>query len=129
MTHVSRKKLPDKILHQILDSFLFVLADTKNKEQMAQFLGAFLSNTEKVMLAKRLAIVYLLNEGVEESRVAEILNVTRPTVARIHLWYETKGKGYQIAIIKLRKQKLLNTLKILALKATDRIIRGAIGHT
>jgi len=106
-----------------------VLTDTKNKEKMAQFLDAFLSNTEKIMLAKRLAIVYLLSEGVGETDIAETLHVTRATVDRIGLWYETKGVGYKVAIRKLKKQKLLNELKILALKAAARVIRAAAGHT
>jgi len=68
MTHVSRKKLPNKILRQILDSFLYVLTDIKDKEAMAEFLDSFLSPTEKLMLAKRLAIAFLLTERVERGR-------------------------------------------------------------
>lgn len=129
MTHVSKRKLPLKIRKQILDSFVFVLANIKNKEKMAQFLDAFLSDTEKIMLAKRLAIVYLLREGVGETKIAGILNVTQATVSRIKLWYETKGNGYQIAIKKLKTQKLLNGLKILGIKAVSKVIRAAAGHT
>jgi uncharacterized protein YerC len=106
-----------------------VLAETKNKKEMAIFLDAFLSDTEKVMLAKRIAIVYFLNEGIEGNIIAETLNVTPFTVSRIKLWWETKGEGYKVAIGKLKKQKYLETLKLLALKAADRVIRGAIGRT
>ena len=128
MTHVSRKKLPDKVLRQILDSFLFVLTNTKKKEEMSKFLDAFLSNTEKIMLAKRLAIVFLLSEGVEETKISETLLVTQSTVSRIKLWYETKGSGYKIAITKLKKQKLLGELKLLALEVVRRGIRAAGGR-
>ena len=128
MTHVSRKKLPDKVLRQILDSFLFVLTSTKKKEEMSKFLDAFLSNTEKIMLAKRLAIVFLLSEAVEETKISETLLVTQSTVSRIKLWYETKGSGYKIAITKLKKQKLLGELKLLALEVARRGIRAAGGR-
>lgn len=128
MPHVSKKKLPDKTLRQILDSFLFVLTSTKKKEEMSKFLDAFLSNTEKIMLAKRLAIVFLLSEGVEETKISETLLVTQSTVSRIKLWYETKGSGYKIAIIKLKKQKLLGELKLLALEVARRGIRAAGGR-
>ena len=128
MTHVSRKKLPNKVLRQILDSFLFVLTSTKKKEEMSKFLDAFLSNTEKIMLAKRLAIVFLLSEAVEETKISETLLVTKSTVSRIKLWYETKGSGYKIAITKLKKQKLLGELKLLALEVARRSIRAAGGR-
>ncbi len=128
MTHVSRKKLPDKVLRQILESFLFVLTSTKKKEEMSKFLDAFLSNTEKIMLAKRLAIVFLLSEAVEETKISETLLVTQSTVSRIKLWYETKGSGYKIAITKLKKQKLLGELKLLALEVARRGIRAAGGR-
>ena len=93
MTHVSRKKLPIKTLKEILDSLVLVLTKTKDKEKMAQLLDALLSDTEKVMLAKRIAIVYLLSEGIEGQVIAETLNVTQFTVSRTKLWYETKGEG------------------------------------
>lgn len=128
MTHVSRKKLPDKVLRQILDSFLFVLTSTKKKEEMSKFLDAFLSNTEKIMLAKRLAIVFLLSEAVEETKISEILKVTQSTVSRIKLWYETKGSGYKVAISQLKKRKMLQILKDLAIKSTAKAIRWAGGR-
>ncbi len=95
---------------------------------MTAFLEAFLSDTEKMMLAKRLAIVYLLSERVEESKISETLNVTRETVARLRLWSETKGSGYQVAIVKLREKKLLGDLKNLALKVAKQAIRNAGGR-
>lgn len=128
MPHVSRKKLPDKVLRQILNSFLFVLTDIKDKKKMAEFLDAFLSKTEKIMLAKRLAIVFLLSEGAEETKISETLSVTQSTVSRIKLWYETKGTGYKVAVVKLKKQKLLEELKLLALEIARRGIRAAGGR-
>lgn len=128
MPHVSRKKLPDKVLRQILNSFLFVLTDIKDRKKMAEFLDAFLSKTEKIMLAKRLAIVFLLSEGVEETKISETLSVTQSTVSRIKLWYETKGTGYKVAVVKLKRQKLLEELKLLALEVARRGIRAAGGR-
>ncbi len=95
---------------------------------MEEFLDVFLTKTEKVMLAKRLAIVYLLSEGVEETKIAEILSVTQPTVSRLKLWFETKGSGYKTAINKLNRQKLLEELKLLALEIARRGIRAAGGR-
>jgi uncharacterized protein YerC len=80
------------------------------------------------MLAKRLAIAFLLTEQVEETKIAETLHVTQATVSRMKLWLETKGAGYQQAIDKIKKQKTLEELKILALKLVNYSIRAAGGR-
>lgn len=124
MTHISKRKLDYKVFKEILDSLVFVLTDTKDKEEMARLLAALLSETEKIMLAKRIAIVYLLSEGIEGDVISETLNVTPFTVSRMKLWYETKGEGYQVAIGRLKKQKYLGAIKKLALKAAVHLIKS-----
>lgn len=128
MTHVSRKRLSRHLLKEILDSLVVVLTETKNNEQMRSFLDAFLTKTEKLMLAKRIAIVYLLSERVGELEIARILGVTQATVSRTKLWAETKGTGYKIAIVQIKKQKMLESLKKLAIKFVSYSIRASAGH-
>ncbi|MBI4999465.1 hypothetical protein HZB97_01695 [Candidatus Gottesmanbacteria bacterium] len=128
MTHVSKKKLSEETLRQILDSLLFVLTDVNNKHSMGRFLDAFLTKTERVMLAKRLAIAYLLNEGLEETKIANLLGVMQNTVFLMKLKMQDKSAGYQEAFAKIKKQKLLEDLKILALKLGKYAIRAAGGR-
>lgn len=128
MPHVSRRKLPDEVLQQIVDSFLFVLTDIKDKKSMAEFIDSFLSKTEKIMLAKRLAMFFLLSEDIEETKIAQTLNVTQSTVSIMKFRLETKWAGYQQAIAKIKKQKALEELKILALKIASYGIRAAGGR-
>lgn len=128
MPHVSRKKLPDETLQQIIDTFLFVLTDIKDKQIMESFLNSILSKTEKTMLAKRLAMVFLLSENVEETKIAQILNVTQSTVSLMKLRLETKWAGYQQAVAKIKKQKALEELKILSLKIVNYGIKAAGGR-
>mgnify|MGYP001561257104 CR=1 FL=1 len=128
MTHISKGRLADDVLRQITDSFLFVLTDIKDKDSMAQFLDSFLSKTEKLMLAKRLALIYLLNERVEETRISEILKTTLANVSRMKLKLESKNMGYQQALAKIKKQKTLEELKDLALKLARYSIHAAGGR-
>lgn len=129
MTHLSRGKLADDIFRRITDSFLFVLTDIKDKGSMAQFLDSFLSKTEKLMFAKRLALIYLLNEGIEETKISEILKTTLANVSRMKLKLESKNTGYQQALAKIKKQKILEELKDLALRLARYSIRAAGGRT
>ena len=111
MTHVSRKKLDNKVLTKILDFLVISLADIKNQEEMSGFLGSFFTETERLMLAKRLGIAYLLSEGLSEDRICEVLSIGKPTVSRIKLWMKTDGKGYEIALKALRKNENFEEFK------------------
>lgn len=128
MTHLSRGKLADDVLRQITASFLFVLTDIKDQDSMAQFLDSFLSKTEKLMLAKRLALIYLLSEGIEETKISEILKTTLANVSRMKLKLESESMDYQQALAKIKKQKTLEELKDLALKLARYGIRAAGGR-
>lgn len=128
MPHISRKKLPYKTEKQVLDSFIYALTDIKDKRKMEEFINSFLSGTERLMFAKRLAIVFLLEERISETTIAETLNVTQATVSRIKLWYESKGRGYKVAIAKLKKKKMLEQLKWLALKIAAHLAKSAGGR-
>lgn len=128
MTHLSRGRLADDVLRQITNSFLFVLTDIKDQDSMAQFLNSFLSRTEKLMLAKRLALIYLLNEEVEETKISEILKTTLANVSRMKLKLENESIGYQRALAKIKKQKTLEELKGLVLKLARYSVRAAGGR-
>jgi len=125
MPHVSRRRLPKKTLEKILDSLILVFSRTGKKKEMAELMDALLSETERLMLAKRIAVIFLLSEGVKEGSIADALNVTPFTVSRLKLWYETKGFGYRVAIKELKKQKDIEFLKDLALKLTASFIKSA----
>lgn len=111
MTHVSRKKLEDKILREVLNFLLLSLTNIKSEKEMGVFLNAFLSSTEKVMLAKRLGIAYLLSEGVPEERVSEVLCIGRPTIDKMKLWMRVEGKGYELALGILRRNERFEEFK------------------
>lgn len=128
MPHISRKRLPKKTSQQILNSLFFVLADIKNKNQVTSFLDALLSNTEKLMLAKRLAAVYLLEERISEEKISQALNLTQATVSKIKLKAQIKKEGYKIGVSKVKKEQLLKELKTLALQFGAYVARAAGGR-
>jgi len=76
MPHVSQRILDSRTKRQIQQTFELVLGKM-NKDETNIFLFSILSETERLMLAKRLAIAVLLNEGVDQSSISEALCVTR----------------------------------------------------
>jgi len=104
MPHISRRKLKKSTEKDLIDSLQIVLTKISTKDTMDVFLTALLSHTEKLMLAKRLAIVVLLKEGFSDSEISDLLYVTRETVARIRMQKELRGEGFLIALKKLEEE-------------------------
>jgi len=128
MTHVSRYKLPKRTEEKLIRNLNLVLSKISKHEDMTSFLGAFLTETEKLMLAKRLAIAVLLEEGLPESRIAESLHVTRITVAKMRYFLESRGQGYKIALQKISSEKDLQMFKSLLLQIASYSVRAAGGR-
>ena len=128
MPHVSKRKLKEKAESELNRSFQTVLTKINNTAEMDLFLTSLLSNTEKLMFTKRLAVVVLLDENIPESTIANILNVTRETVARQRYRLELKGEGYKIAIKKLDEEKTLQGLKKLLVSLAKYSISAAGGY-
>ena len=102
MTHVSKNKLKQKDfnkLYQQLNGIVGLL--DKSKSQL--FFDELLTDTEKVMLTKRLSAVIMLMYGYSAYTVAHILQMSTSTTDRMLLNLET---GYYTEIENiLKKQK------------------------
>ena len=96
MPHVSKKKIKKEVATELADQFLTFLSLARTKGEARVLANELLSQTERVMLAKRLATVVLLVRGYSFTQTEEALGVTRQTVVRI--WKDIKtGKYDKIA--------------------------------
>lgn len=111
MPHVSRKKVKKEILNKILDFLVLALTEIKEEKEMRLFLDSFFTSTEKVMLTKRLGVVYLLQQNVSKEKIATILSIGRPTIERMELWLNAEGEGYEIAMSILKKSARIDEFK------------------
>ena len=92
MAHVSKKKIKKKVADELADQFLEFLSAAPTKQAARILAAELLSQTERVMLAKRLAVVVLLTRGYSFTQIESALGVTRQTVVRI--WRDTKEGAY-----------------------------------
>lgn len=127
MPHVSKRRLDKKTEDKLLDSLQTVLGNL-SKEDGKEFMFSLLSETERLMLAKRLGIIVLLKEKVPESQIAIALHVTRETVARMHNYLALKEKGYNIALKKLAREKASEEFKAFLLELVKYAARAAGGR-
>lgn len=128
MPHVSRVRLDKKAERNLTKNLSLILAKIKKEDEMNSFLISLLTPTERLMLAKRIAIIVLLKEGVPESHIASALHVTRVTVSRLQFFWEARGEGYGIALKVLENEKLMKEFKDVLLKLVAYSIRAAGGY-
>lgn len=112
MTQVSKYPVSEKIIERIFEIFLGTFVKINNKEEADQFISDFFTPTEKIMLAKRLAIAFLLEKNYDYRTIRQILKVSGTTIASVNTARQYGSKGYKTIINKIiREEKLVNLLE------------------
>lgn len=127
MPHLSKKELDSKTKKQITETFETILGKL-NKDETKEFLFSLLSKTERTMLAKRLAIISLLQHGVDDIAISEALGVTRVTVNRMQLALNLRPKGFEIARKKIQEDKLMREINKLLVNFTRYALNASSGR-
>ena len=119
MPHVSKKSLSESALNKIQNLFLEELVRITDKGEMGEFLGKLLTDSEKIMLPKRLAAFVMIDKEVPDLRISSALNLTTETVMRYRLIYsvakerkEPIGKIVHYIGLKSEMKRLLKELLV-----------------
>jgi uncharacterized protein YerC len=87
MPHLSQHPLSSKHLRE-LDQLLFQALATTNMSTRKQVYSEIFTKTEKIMIAKRLQLLFLIQDGVPPYRICRKLRISPSTVARFQRAYE-----------------------------------------
>ncbi len=111
MARISKKYLSEKILLKLYRLFFEIISRFENQENFAKIIDDILSPTEKIMIAKRIGIIYLLIKKVDYRDIAELLKVSTATVYHyaIH-FYKKESELIDVLQIMLMKEKVLGFL-------------------
>jgi len=96
MTHISKQILSTNVTKRLVRQFAQFMQQSNVK-----FFDAFFTEAEQIMFMKRLAIVLMLHENFSKYRIAQVLQVSESTVARIGIAYQA-GK-YDTFLAQSRK--------------------------
>ncbi len=118
MPHVSSKKLKKEHLQKLYNEFGLALEKSAKKSWTKFFLSSFLTRTEKIMLAKRFAVIYLLSKDVPTSYISEALGMSPSTIARMSVKYEV---GKYSPLLKAIRREDKNIWEIL-----EKILRAGL---
>lgn len=93
MPHLSKRKIKAEIAETLSDQLLSFLVAARTKGDARVLAEELLTQTERLMLAKRLAVVVMLTRGYSFEQIEEALVVGPQMIARI--WKEMKDGRYQ----------------------------------
>lgn len=127
MPHLSKRELDTGVnmqIHEMLD----VVLGNLNKKEINLFLSSLLTDTEKAMLAKRLACAIMLKENIDYKKVSNLLKITFTTVYRTHLIIQAKPVGFELAAKKIGMDNALKQIKAGLLKLAGYAIRASGGY-
>ena len=112
MSRVNPRRLDPNTKMKYLDLLWTSIAELKTREEVKNFFKDLLSESEAVMLARRIQIAQylLMDKGYDE--IAEILKTGHSTIAGVHRWlisgfggYENAIKSFETAVNKRFKKK------------------------
>ena len=109
MTPVSRYKLAPDVESRIIDTFLSELAKTTDVPKTNALMSLLLSQSEKIMLAKRLVAFVMIDKQIPDTQISKTLHLTRITVAKLRLTY-TLSKERKEEVVKIIQSPILTEL-------------------
>jgi uncharacterized protein YerC len=83
MPHLSKQEIKPEVKKVLQDQLLTFLSAASTKKEAKVLAEELLSETEQLMLGKRLAVVVMLARGYSYSEIKGLLGVTSQTVNRI----------------------------------------------
>src|SRR3989344_1037615 len=104
MPQISKYPISDAVYSRIFDIFLDTVSDLRGKKKVSDFINSFLTPTEQIMLAKRLAIAFLLAKGYDYRDISTILRVSTGTVSRVAINYKNK-QSFSIVVEQMLKKE------------------------
>lgn len=130
MAQVSKYPISQSVYEQIFNLLLKIFSDSCTKTEANNLLEDLLTPTERIMLAKRLAIALLLSKKYQYQDISKILRVSKGTIAMINLSLKFTGKGYKYFIDKvLREEKLQEIWENIEKTILNTMSSGKGSHT
>lgn len=105
MPRVSKKLLDKDIESQMYKQFWNSLAKIDNPETAYQFFSDLLTETEKVMLAKRFATSILLIRGKSATDIRKSIHLSYTTIGSVAAWVKNANPKTRELLKSLSKEK------------------------
>src|SRR3989344_5008933 len=101
---VRSKELPEKQRIEILDTLYTAASVIRGRDAMKLFLRDLLTESERIMLGRRLIIARRILSGDSYDDIEADLHVGRDTIWRVQSWLLDQFPGYEEAIKGMEKE-------------------------
>ena len=102
MSRVDSRKVSSQDRMKYLDLLWTSIAELKSREEVKNFFKDLLSESEAIMLSRRITIAKLLLEDKSYDEISELIGASKATIANVHNWLVSGFKGYENAIKKFK---------------------------
>ncbi len=83
MTNISKKKLKDKVFVAICDQLTNYISRLDNPGKTKMFLDGLFTESEKIMIAKRFAVIVMIKYGYDFFVIQKTLKLSMTTIYKI----------------------------------------------
>ncbi|MBU4368270.1 hypothetical protein KJ575_00925 [Patescibacteria group bacterium] len=104
MSRVNPRTLDSKTKMRYLDLLWTSISQLESRDEVKQFFKDLLSQSEAVMLARRIEIAKRLLEGESYESIILNLKVGKDTVSKVQRWLTSGFGGYEKAISGFQKE-------------------------
>lgn len=108
MVNLTKKYVDEKKLIKINQLMFEILNEADDKDDFLEVIKDIISPPEQLMIAKRIAIIYLLLKSVDHSTIANYLKSSRATVAKFSLLFYNKESRLISIIGQLLNKESIN---------------------
>ena len=111
MPQVSKKKIKNKEFEKIFKKFIDVIDLSGSSKHTKNFLNEFFYPTERIMLAKRIGIIYMIIHEIPDRVISDTLSVSTSTIGRIIEKYDRGDYKYLDSIIRKNKESIIDMIE------------------
>lgn len=105
MPQISKYPVSKDVAERIFEIFVKSLIKIKNSAEAQNFAFDLFSPVEKIMLAKRIAIAFLLMKGYQYREIGRLLRVSLGTIGSVNLALKMSKGGYKIILRRIEKEE------------------------
>jgi uncharacterized protein YerC len=105
MTRVSRYKLHQEDLDEIVEYFTYLINTLREKKEIESFLTQFLTKEEKIMLAKRLVLFMMIKKGYSVEIIKASLHISYETIRTYTYQFSSKDQQFYKIIDRLLQRE------------------------
>ena len=104
MAQISSQYIKPEIKDKLQSLLVDCISRCSNVSLASDFVEDLLTNTEKIMISKRIGVALMLLKHIGAREISDKLKVSFPTIYRVKTWLDIKGSGYRSLLESILKE-------------------------